>query len=128
MHATIKDTFQPNAVPAALAVAPPGTDGPGGLAQSVSAQVSDDGATTVVRYVNSLGEPVALRLSIDGFDGAANASCALRVMTAGALDAANAPGAPARVAPADRGRVPIVGKAAVVTVPAWSVSTFVCEK
>ena len=55
-------------------------------------------------------------------------SGALSVMSADALDAANDPGNPERVAPVPQPYVPVTGGTAAVTLPAWSVSTFMCTK
>jgi alpha-L-arabinofuranosidase len=90
----VHDAWQPNAVSVAMT---------GGQAKAnetkgvVSAQVSDDGKTVVVRYVNGAPNPVHLQVTIQGFDDTATAT--LSVLHAAALSDANTPSEPMKVSP-----------------------------
>lgn len=94
-HKMIADTYQPNAVSVTMAGSGiAGGPSPKGV---VSAQVSDDGGTLVVRYVNTRPDAITLQVNVNG-EAAAN-SGSMWLLHSDSLTDSNTPSEPTYVSP-----------------------------
>ena len=111
VHQMISQTWQPRGARTNLTGDTKG--------QSVSAQLSEDGNTFVVRYVNSLEAPVKVTITADGFNMPDYAT--LWTLASDDLDAANSPANLNKVAPVQT-TVEFGTAGAQITVPEYSFS------
>ena len=100
VHAMIANTSQPNACEVSMTSSDHATTNEKGV---VSAQVSDDGGTVVVRFVNTRPDLILLEVAVEGGNGTASqntaAAASMWLLHSAQLSDSNTPERPTFVSP-----------------------------